>query len=375
MVVVLPEDGLEPLARSAVRFNATAVATIDLQVPDWEPSEFERVTALVVPLLAGQGTPLFIELAGGVPADLQPDELNAEDAAFVVRETGLDPAAVHAWATGARWQHEAAGLLGADVLPVHTAAVEAYAWAFFFGWCRAGRAQRLIRVLRSAQGTWVAVQSDGEALNRVGPLMAGDWYLLSAALTELAALQIGDDALAVNGVRADTYALATPAGRKPGTAGHGAARAYLEQRFTDLGPAGYPGLDRFRHEYLAGDGITMTNLIGVVPGADRALPPILIGAHYDSVIEAPCADDNAAAVAVMLEVAARVAAQPLERDVLVAAFDAEEPMSFLGPDMGSNRFVAEALRGPEPAGLCSDQRSVVRYEGSNRERRGTWPPP
>lgn len=81
-------------------------------------------------------------------------------------------------------------------------------------------------------------------------------------------------------------------------------------------------------------------------GSGLRVPPILIGAHYDSVIEAPCADDNAAAVAVMLAVAARVTAQPLQRDVLVAAFDAEEPMYFLGPDMGSNRFVAEALQGP-----------------------------
>ena len=153
------------------------------------------------------------------------------------------------------------------------------------------------------------------------------------------------DPAAVDRVRAETWALAPSAGRKPGTAGHDAARAYLEGRFGGLGLAGYPGLDGFRHEYRAWDGIAMTNLLGVVPGADRSLAPILLGAHYDSVIEAPCAGDNAAAVAVMLEVAARVTSEPLSRDVLVVAFDAEEPPYFLSPDMGSNRLVAEALRG------------------------------
>jgi Zn-dependent M28 family amino/carboxypeptidase len=90
----------------------------------------------------------------------------------------------------------------------------------------------------------------------------------------------------------------------------------------------------------------MTNLVGVVRGTSPGLDPLLLGAHYDSVIAAPCADDNAAGVAIMLEIAARLAAQPLQRDVIVAAFDAEEPPYFLGPDMGSNRFVANTLNGP-----------------------------
>lgn len=147
-------------------------------------------------------------------------------------------------------------------------------------------------------------------------------------------------------IRRDTHTLATDAGRLPGTPGHAAAQAFLERRFAELGVEGYPGLDGYRHSFLAGSGIRMTNLVGVLRGADPSLAPILIGAHYDSVIAAPCADDNAAAVAVMLEVAARVAAEPLGRDVVVAAFDAEEPPHFLSRDMGSTRFVADALAGP-----------------------------
>jgi hypothetical protein len=61
---------------------------------------------------------------------------------------------------------------------------------------------------------------------------------------------------------------------------------------------------------------------------------------------APSADDNAAGVAIMLEVAAGLVAEPLERDVIIAAFDAEEPPYFLSQDMGSTRFVADTLAGP-----------------------------
>lgn len=148
-------------------------------------------------------------------------------------------------------------------------------------------------------------------------------------------------------LRRDTYALATDAGRMPGTAGHDAARGYLEARFVDLGLAEYPGLDGYRHAFRTRGGLGMTNLVGVIRGSSHGSgsAPVLIGAHYDSVIEAPSADDNAAGVAVMLQVAERIAASPLERDVIVVAFDAEEPPYFLGPDMGSRRFVDEALDG------------------------------
>ena len=157
-----------------------------------------------------------------------------------------------------------------------------------------------------------------------------------------------------SGLRDDTYALATPFGRLPGTPGHDAARAFLENRFAELGLAGYPGLDAYRHQYRSRNGLTMTNLAGIVPGTNPGAAPVLIGAHYDSVIEAPCADDNAAGVAVLLQTAARLAATPLERDVVVVAFDAEEPPYFISPDMGSSRFVDEVVAGPVHLAIILD---------------------
>lgn len=147
-------------------------------------------------------------------------------------------------------------------------------------------------------------------------------------------------------IRTDTYALATAAGRKPGTPGHDDAQNYLRCRFADLDLLPYGEADDWGHDYTTkyrGERLTMTNLLGVAPGTNRELGPIVIGAHYDSVIESYCADDNASSVAVMLAAAEALRAAPLRRDVVIAAFDAEEPPFFLSPAMGSTRAVEDVL--------------------------------
>lgn len=156
----------------------------------------------------------------------------------------------------------------------------------------------------------------------------------------------------------DTYRLAPPAGRLPGTQGHANAIAYIESRFAQIGLETYAGATGYRHSFLLDrPRPTYThghNLIGVIPGRNRSLDPILIGAHFDSVIAAPSADDNAAAVAVMLDIAARLVEVPLERDVLIAAFDLEEPPAFHSVDMGSTRFVTEVLQTPVHLAVVMD---------------------
>jgi hypothetical protein len=84
--------------------------------------------------------------------------------------------------------------------------------------------------------------------------------------------------------------------------------------------------------------------VGVVPGRDRSLPPVLLGAHYDSVIDAPCVDDNSTSVALNLAIAEEYVLRPLERDLVIAFFDAEEPPFFLGDTMGSRRFCEDHCR-------------------------------
>jgi Zn-dependent M28 family amino/carboxypeptidase len=74
------------------------------------------------------------------------------------------------------------------------------------------------------------------------------------------------------------------------------------------------------------------NVVALPRGARRVT---LIGAHYDSVPGCPGADDNASAVAVMLEAARRLQGQP----VGFVAFNAEEEGM-----LGSFDFVAHGLR-------------------------------
>ena len=71
------------------------------------------------------------------------------------------------------------------------------------------------------------------------------------------------------------------------------------------------------------------------PGQGAELPPLLIGAHYDTVSGSPGADDNASGLVVLLEVASRLRAQALARPVWLVAFCLEEQ-----DRLGSQAFVS-----------------------------------
>ncbi|MEY4941126.1 MAG: hypothetical protein RIQ93_2861 [Verrucomicrobiota bacterium] len=130
--------------------------------------------------------------------------------------------------------------------------------------------------------------------------------------------------------------LARPGGRMVGSEGHFLAEQWLERELAALPLDPYDGLD-FRLPYEA-EGEQFANFAAVFAGEDRSLPPVLLGAHYDSVIPHPCADDNAAAVAIVLCAAAELASAEMKRDVVIAIFDAEEPPYFQTDAMGSVVF-------------------------------------
>ena len=64
--------------------------------------------------------------------------------------------------------------------------------------------------------------------------------------------------------------------------------------------------------------------LGLEKRIKKRLPPIVIGAHYDTVPGSPGADDNATGVAVLLELARDIASGPLKYPVQLVAFDMEE---------------------------------------------------
>lgn len=88
------------------------------------------------------------------------------------------------------------------------------------------------------------------------------------------------------------------------------------------------------------------NVVAEPHGFDSERPHVLVGAHLDTVAVAPGAEDNASGVAVLLEVARLVAAQPTRLPVVLVAFGAEEPRGD-GDDMhhfGSRHYVERMSR-------------------------------
>jgi hypothetical protein len=87
----------------------------------------------------------------------------------------------------------------------------------------------------------------------------------------------------------------------------------------------------------------MTNVLATHSAAAGASTYYVIGAHYDTVPGTPGADDNASAVAVMLELTRRLSHERLKVPVLFAAFTLEEPPAYLTGHQGSRIFVRSCL--------------------------------
>ena len=152
-------------------------------------------------------------------------------------------------------------------------------------------------------------------------------------------------------LRYDVTTLATSAGRMVGTPGHAAARAYLAERLAGLGLDPYG--ERFELPYAA-EGAQLCNVVGVASGTRPELAPIVLAAHYDTCGPLPGADDNAAAIAIALDVAARLRAEPISRSVVIGLFDGEEPPHYLGPAMGSLHWYHHQRRGPVHCAVVLD---------------------
>jgi Zn-dependent M28 family amino/carboxypeptidase len=136
------------------------------------------------------------------------------------------------------------------------------------------------------------------------------------------------------------------AGRKPGTKEGDAARSVVFQALRDAGLAPY-------EQTVPGCG---SNVLAKIQGdVDHY---VLVGAHFDHLGKLGHnvywgADDNAAAVAVLVEVASGIASERHGRGVIIAAFDGEEPPYFATEAMGSQEFV-RTNRDPIDFMICMD---------------------
>jgi len=110
-----------------------------------------------------------------------------------------------------------------------------------------------------------------------------------------------------------------------------AAGQYIRQRFQEA------RLDTQEQE-IRFEGTQNHNILGLKKATAPTDEIFVLGAHYDTVEGSPGADDNAAAVAALLEIARCLESVPLTVSLMFAGFTLEE-YGFVG----SNRFV-EQLR-------------------------------
>jgi Zn-dependent M28 family amino/carboxypeptidase len=78
---------------------------------------------------------------------------------------------------------------------------------------------------------------------------------------------------------------------------------------------------------------SVSNLIAEKTGTDKGV--VILGAHYDTVPGTPGADDNASAVAGLLELARLLKESPNKKTISLVAFVNEEPPCFGSYHMGS----------------------------------------
>ena len=133
----------------------------------------------------------------------------------------------------------------------------------------------------------------------------------------------------------DLEAIAIPRHASWDPLGLMAVRSYLRERLAELGQVE-------EHHFRSGshEGV---NLILRLPGRDPSRRPLLVGAHYDGPIHSIGADDNASAVAALLELARRWSASPPQRSVWLVGFDLEE-WGLLGSAALAEQLKAERQR-------------------------------
>lgn len=112
---------------------------------------------------------------------------------------------------------------------------------------------------------------------------------------------------------------------------------YIEGQWAEMGYANH-------RECYDALGDEATNLFIERPGTKNADEIVVLGAHYDTVFSTPGADDNASAVAVMLEVSRLLREHTGRRTARYVAFACEEPPYFNVDAMGSQHHARESRR-------------------------------
>lgn len=115
------------------------------------------------------------------------------------------------------------------------------------------------------------------------------------------------------------------------------AAVYIEEQWGAFGYA----VERLEYDV---SGIRCANLVAERKGSARQNEILVIGAHYDSVLGSPGANDNASGVAALLEMSRMFQAVDTRLTVRFVAFVNEEPPFFMTEQQGSAVYAQECRR-------------------------------
>ncbi len=145
-----------------------------------------------------------------------------------------------------------------------------------------------------------------------------------------------------------------------------AAADYIREVWTGEGFA--VGEERFE---VAGQ--PCINLMVETKGSERPETIVLVGAHYDSVIGSPGANDNATGVAILLEMSRILRHDGLSRTVRFVAFVNEEPPYFMTERMGSRHHARQARRRREDIAAMISLETLGYYSNAIGSQRYPFP--
>jgi Zn-dependent M28 family amino/carboxypeptidase len=143
------------------------------------------------------------------------------------------------------------------------------------------------------------------------------------------------------------------------------AAVYIEDEW------GTMGYDVERLEYDV-SGIRCANLVTTRKGSARSSEILRLGAHYDSVIGSPGANDNASGVAALLEIARMFHAVEPMLTVRFVAFVNEEPPFFWTHQQGSMVYAEAARRRGDDIRLMASLETIGCY--SDQPGSQSYPP-
>jgi acetylornithine deacetylase/succinyl-diaminopimelate desuccinylase-like protein len=133
-----------------------------------------------------------------------------------------------------------------------------------------------------------------------------------------------------------------------------AAASYIEYQWEQQGYA----VERLAYEV---SGVRCLNLEITRGGGARKREILLIGAHYDTVIGSPGANDNASGVSALLEISRLFVSIEPALTVRFVAFVNEEPPFFMGHQQGSMVYAEEARQHGDDIRLMASIETIGWY--------------